>query len=189
MNETRFVTLGIIWGMLAVAIPSLGHGASVETASLSNASQLIHARNLESQESIPCHQYLNERVKSAFGWAFIVRSVDAKRGRLIVRIAFRNVHAATGLIALFPNFNEHTRLIDETLGQQYPVDEIHGIASALQPIERDQNGEASFSFLIPVQAKEVRFTSTWVTAVMGGAGQRIEVEFPIAVPAPEHCGA
>jgi hypothetical protein len=48
---------------------------------------------------------------------------------------------------------------------------------------------ARFTFPHPGEARQVRFTSLWVTPIMRGLGQKIEVDFPIVVPMPERCGA
>lgn len=163
MSRWRVITLLVLWSC-AAAPPAVSAG-----------------------DRGPCGQEPRDRLQSAFGWLISLRQVEVHDGQVVVTIGFRNSRAASGLIGIGPAVESHTLLVKPDSSGGTPVQSVEGIAVKVRKIERDQAGSARFIFPHPGVAGPVQFKSTWMTPIMQGAGQKIQVQFPIELPSREAC--
>ena len=178
----------IAWLGAAALIAVAGFPAGVPAAGQdSPAFSLV--QNRDGAGGPACKQDLNLHIVSEQGWRFTARTVEVTAEGVSVSIAFRNDRAASGLIALVPEDQSRVRLVDEGSARDYPAETMRGIEAELRKVQRDTTAYATFVFPIPGEARQVKFESTWVTPIMRGAGQKIQVAFPITLPALGACGA
>ncbi len=134
-----------------------------------------------------CDGQFNAHVFRAKNWSFFLRGLDTRNGKIVIKLAVKNNTVGSGLIALAPGVLEHTALIDDASAVSYPVEQIEGIEVMLMKVQRRKYANTFFTFPYPGEARTVRFKSTWLTARMRGAGEKIKVEFTLQVPARDAC--
>lgn len=139
------------------------------------------------QERDACSSEPRDRLHSAFGWLISLRQVEVREGQVFVTVGYRNVRSASGLIGIGPVAEDHTALVDTSTDGRTPVTAVEGIAVKVRKVERNQASSARFTFPHPGGAGAVRFTSTWMTPIMQGAGQKIQVQFPFELPPRDAC--
>jgi len=163
-QSSRWSVWVLVTALAGLAVPS--HGAEDDSA---------------------CVQKPRDRLQNAFGWLISLRQVDVHDGQVVVTIGFRNSRSASGLIGIGPVMESHTLLVDAASSKSTPVQTVDGIAVKVRKIKRDEISMARFTFPHPGAAGAVRFTSTWMTPIMQGAGQKIQLQFPFQLPAREAC--
>lgn len=125
---------------------------------------------------------VNRQVFRARSWSWVLRFMEKKGDLLTVGIAFKNNASSPRPIFLAEGFEASTLLTDPTTSATYPLIEVSGVSGEATKVGRLKRKTALFTFPYPDGARELAFSSVWITVWMMNAASRIHVEFPIHVP-------
>jgi hypothetical protein len=129
--------------------------------------------------------YINRTVVTKRHFKWVLRAVERKADTLIVGLAVKNNASSARPLFLDENYKTTVALVDKATDKRFALLSAEGISEQIIRVGRKASKEITFVFRYPEGAASVRFTSVWLTMLMGGQASVIPVDFTVQIPPPE----